>query len=120
MSFPAGVDLNAIAAHVDYVGSPEHKDVPSFAGAPRPRADASLCDRSLLTKLDLIKEWLREGIRRGTVSGPWEGEFPRYIWYKDGGTVYEARLVNREQGAYKGYPLEEAEWPEDIEKHYGD
>ena len=119
MGVPDGIDLSAVAEHADYVGSPEHKDVPSFAGAARPRADASLCDRSLFKELDLINSWLREGIRRGAVSEYWEGEFPRHVWYKDGGTVYEARLVNREQGLYKGYPLEEAEWPPLIDTHYG-
>jgi hypothetical protein len=54
------------------------------------------------------------------VSQHWDGEFPRYVWYKDSGTVYEARLVNREQGSYKGYPLEPAEWPPGIEAVYGD
>lgn len=117
---PDGIDLRAVATRADYVGSPEHKDVPSFAGAPSPRVDASLCDRGLLTKLALVKEWLRQGIRRGAVSEHWEGEFPRYVWYKDGGTVYEARLVNRELGSYKGYALEEAEWPPLIETYYAD
>jgi hypothetical protein len=32
-------------------------------------------------------------------------------FYQDGDTVYEGRLVNREQGQYKGYPLGEDEWP---------
>jgi hypothetical protein len=120
MGAPPGIDLDAVAERADYVGGPEHKDAPSFAGAPRPRADASLCDRSLLPRLALIRQWLREGVRRGAVSQHWDGEFPRYVWYKDSGTVYEARLVNREQGSYKGYPLEPAEWPPGIEAVYGD
>lgn len=58
------------------------------------------------------------GIGRGFTGGPWEGKspgFPRYVWYKDGATVYEGRLVNREMGQYKGYPLEESEWPSGFE-----
>ena len=41
----------------------------------------------------------RKPVRRG------EAGFPRYVWYKDGGTVFEGRLVNRGSGSYKGYPL---------------
>ncbi len=58
---------------------------------------------------------LRTAIAKGAVGGPWEGEFPRYAWYKTRDTVYEARLVNRTQGTYKGYGLLRTEWPKDIE-----
>ena len=58
-------------------------------------------------------------IRSGAVGGPWGGEFPWYAWYHDGRTVYEARLVNRSLGSYKGYPLHPDEWPEGIEKYHG-
>lgn len=32
---PAGIVLSKIAEQVRYVGSPEHKDTPSFAGSPK-------------------------------------------------------------------------------------
>lgn len=49
-----------------------------------------------------------------------EGGYPRYVWFKeDEETVYEARLVNRGKGTYKGYPLETDEWPSGIEDVYG-
>ena len=54
----------------------------------------------------------------GFTGGPWEDGSPgflRYVWYKDGATVYEGRLVNRELGQYKGYPLENSEWPSTFE-----
>ena len=35
-----------------------------------------------------------------------------------GNTVFEARLVNRESGSYKGYPLDSDEWPKGIESLY--
>jgi hypothetical protein len=63
-----------------------------------------------------IDEWLREAIRSGAVGAPWEGGFPRYVWYKYGATVLEGRLVNRETGEYKGYPLGRDEWPAGIEE----
>lgn len=116
---PTGRDLEAVASAATYIGSPEHKDTPSFAGQPQPRADASICDRSLASDRERVQQWLVDGIRLGTVSGYWEGDFPRYVWYKDGETVYEGRLVNRTQGEYKGFPLEPAEWPPGIESFYG-
>ena len=57
-----------------------------------------------------------EAIRAGAVGAPWEGRFPRYVWYKYGAIVLEGRLVNRETGEYKGYPLGREEWPAGIEE----
>ena len=99
------------------MGSPEHKDFPSFAGRPRLRADASLCPREIRDQ-ELVSEWLRSAIRRGAVGGPWEGGFPRYVWHREGDVVFEGRLVNRGSGSYKGYPLDEDEWPRGIEEIY--
>lgn len=98
-----------MAKKCSYVGSPEHKDVPSFAGFPRPRADASICDRRL--QREEIDTWLRAAIEKGSFGEYWEGSFPRYVWYRHEQTVYEARLLNQENGQYKGYPLAEDEWP---------
>lgn len=106
--------LEVVASRATYVGSPEHKDTISLSGAPRPRADASICDRKLTKDFGLATDWLRNAIVKGQVSEYWEGEFPRYVWYRNGDTVYEGRLVNREAGWYKGYPLERSEWPEGI------
>jgi hypothetical protein len=65
-----------------------------------------------------VNKWLKKAIRKGVVGGYWEGGFPRYAWYKDGDTVYEARLTNPGNGEYKGYPLLHAEWPDKIENFY--
>lgn len=111
---PDGVDLEDVARRASYVGSPEHKDAPSFAGQPRPRADASICDRRLISQHAEITRWLRAAIRNACVSGHWEDGFPRYVWHRDGEVVYEGRLVNRANGSYKGYPLNEDEWPSSV------
>ena len=107
---PEGIDLEAVAARVRYVGSPEHKDVITTAGMPRPRADASICPRPA-NDMALATSWLRSAIRSGSTGDQWEGGFPRYVWHRHDDTVFEARLVNRGDGTYKGYPLGNHEWP---------
>jgi hypothetical protein len=116
---PDDADLGMIAAKVEYIGSPEHKRAPSFAGPPSPRPDASICDSRFLDMQDELTRWLRDAIQRGAVSAHFEGGYPRYAWFKDGDVVYEARLVNRGKGTYKGYPLETDEWPNGIDDVYG-
>lgn len=114
----SGVDLDRLADRIRYIGSMEHKDYHSFAGPPRLRSDATPCPREIKDPT-MICEWLRIAIRRGATGGPWEGDFPRYVWYKLDNVVYEGRLVNRGLGDYKGYKLNENEWPENIEAFYG-
>ena len=119
MCVPPDPNLDCLARRVGYVGSPEHKDFPSFAGPPRLRSDASCCPREIKDR-EVVCEWLRSAIRRGAVGAPWEGDFPRYVWYKDGDVVFEGRLVNRGNGSYKGYPLDSEEWPDGIEEIYAE
>ena len=116
---PSTVNLDGLADRAVYVGSPEHKDIRSFAGQPRLRADASICPRGIWDQEE-IQKWLRSAIRRGATGAPWEGVFPRYVWYKEGSVVFEGRLVNRGNGSYKGYPLEKDEWPDGIEEFYAE
>ena len=112
-------DLDSLAELVAYEGSNEHKDIPSFAGQPRMRGDASCCPRDI-RDVETVSQWLRDAIRCGAVGSFWEAGFPRYVWYKRGDTVFEGRLTNRGAGSYKGYPLEREEWPEGIEDKYAD
>ena len=104
---PSTVNLPAVAARVTYVGSPYHKDAPSFAGrVPRPRPDASICPRHLASRRADIQKWLADSILLGYCGALWEGSFPRYVWHREGHVVYEARLIDSARGEYKGYPLE--------------
>jgi hypothetical protein len=114
---PAGVDVAGLALRVLYVGSPEHKTGASFAGAPRPRGDATKCDAALNDRLVEIQQWLEHAFSVQCFGGPWDGDFPRYAWCKIGNIVYEARLVNRGLGQYKGWQLEPDEWPDGIENY---
>ncbi|MFH1437604.1 MAG: hypothetical protein ABIJ56_17995 [Pseudomonadota bacterium] len=113
---PEGADLDALADRVRYVGSPEHKNAPSFTGAPRPRADATICDEKFISMQQQLTLWLQESVRRGIVGGPWEGDFPRYAWCRIDEDLYEARLVNKGNGDYKGYKIYSDEAPENIEE----
>jgi hypothetical protein len=110
---PSACDLVVLAERTSYVGSAEHKSYPSFAGQPKLRADATRCDPRL-TDANEITAWLRAGIAAGLVGYPWEGDFPRYVWYRVDELCYEARLVNREAGQYKGYSLVDDECPEGL------
>ena len=116
ISVRGDADLTGLANRVEYVGSPEHKAVPSFVGQPRLRADASCCPPEISQYT--ARKWLRTAIRRGAVGTLWEGGFPRYVWHKEGDLVFEGRLVNREAGTYKGYPLQREDWPNRIENIY--
>ena len=120
-ALPDEADRHRLAARARYVGSPDHKDYPSFAGQPRLRADASCCPREFAgdpATIETINAWLHRAIRLGATGAPWEGLFPRYVWYKHQETVFEGRLVNRETGDYKGYPLDQNEWPAGIVEIY--
>ena len=110
--------LEQLSKIVTYVGSPEHKRSPSFAGHPRPRADASICPKELLDHQEKINGWLSCAVNKGSISEEFEGNFPKYVWYKDDDHVFEARLVNKIQGTYKGFPLNPEEWPTGIEVLY--
>jgi len=63
-----------------------------------------------------VQEWLQKAFALQCFGGPWEGDFPRYAWCRVDNIVFEARLVNRGLGEYKGWPLTEDEWPERIDE----
>lgn len=52
-----------------------------------------------------------EAVRDGSVSALFDGDYPRYVWKRVEGRVYEARLSNSGLGQYKGYPIEDHEAP---------
>ncbi len=103
-----------VAASVRYVGSSEHKDYESDAGPPALRSDAARCDPRI-TNFEQISVALREAITRRCTGALFEGKFPRHVWGWMEGRLYEARLINRVQGWYKAWPIEEIERPRDDE-----
>jgi hypothetical protein len=105
----SGTHLEVMAGKVEYVISSEHKDYLTSAGPGNLRSDASACPRGL--NFDEVAGWLREAILDGNVSAALDGDFPRYVWKRVDGRVYEARLSNSGRGQYKGYPIEDHEAP---------
>jgi len=65
VSIPDGVDPRAVARRAVHVDSVEHKDAPSPAGWPRPRADASICDPALGRQFRQLTSPRRAAIRSG-------------------------------------------------------
>ena len=53
----------------------------------------------------LVECWLREAIRNGQVDA-WNRGFPRYVWFRSGDELYEAREGSPGSGKYHEYPLE--------------
>lgn len=102
------------ASRTRYLGSQEHKAYPSPAGPPALRSGATPCDPKI--EWDDINAVLREAIRRCCTGKHFEQGFPKYVWGWLDGDLYEARHINGPAGTYKGYRLEEAEYPRDPEK----
>jgi len=109
-------ELQGWAEDVTYIGSPEHKTYPSFAGRPVLRSDATPCPREF-NDAKSICAWLRDAILRGNVSAYRDqGTYPRYVWDLLNGQWFEARLVNATSGSYKGYPVTEDNIPRELRK----
>lgn len=101
--------LKELSERVQYTISAEHKDYLTDAGPGKLRSDASACPRELT--METVREWLREAVREGWVSAALENDFPRYVWIRKDGQVYESRLSNSGLGEYKGYPILDHEAP---------
>jgi hypothetical protein len=57
----SGQLLDECAQKAQYVGSPEHKTYPSFAGQPKLRSDGTACPPDL-KDADVLPEWLRQAL----------------------------------------------------------
>lgn len=110
-----GVNLVALAADASYVGSAEHKDhwsPTTGQGLLHTRSDATPCPKELTGDNALLTGWVRQAIAAGYVTEPWDdGMYPRYAWLRVDGVVWMARVVNAQQGTYKGWQAASAEVP---------
>ena len=101
---PDDVDVVVVAENCRYVGSPYHASGSSF----RRRPTATVCPACLSDDLCRVEEWLRASVRAGR-TGAWERGFSKYVWHREGETVYEARQGAPGSGEYHGYPLQPAQ-----------
>jgi hypothetical protein len=104
-------DFADLARRVRYTGSSEHKRLPNPLANPALHSDKSDCDAvddTISNDPMYVLHLLQSAVRRGQISGPKEGDFPRYAhgWVILKGTeraLFRGRLTNRVQGIYKGY-----------------
>ncbi len=73
---------------------------------------ATPCPR--VWKASEANDALRLAIRNERVSEAWEDGFPRYVWHRDGETIYEARHTRGPHGTYHAYPIEAADAPRGL------
>lgn len=114
---PPDRDYEEIASDVQYTGSDYHKP---YKPTSRPKASRTTpCPPKFKGKEDMLTGWVAAAIRKGAVSGNFQGDYPREIWYKAGdGRVYKGRITNHVQGEYHGFPIPEEEWPQKIDEYY--
>lgn len=100
-------DREALAEVVVYTGNPEHKRNPGDFGLTppaRPRRNKTLCDAVSIFQRDEALGYLKEGIRRGSISDRFVGEWPKTVWaVSDKGIPLEAQRDG--EGRYHGYPM---------------
>jgi len=121
-TWPGQLAPEEVAVRARYVGSGEHKALPidasyDLVSAAHKRSDSSRCDPKITR--EQAEQALRDAIKRGNVSAEFQDDFPAYVWGNLDGRFYAARLINREAGHYKAWPIEEAELPVDRERRLG-
>jgi hypothetical protein len=118
-------ELGELAARASYIGSSDHKDIPSMGLVPKPRhgalpigeaearrldnPDCTLCPRKWARQQDAATQLLRAGIRLGQVSrDAAPNALPARVWVcdaDDATIVYEAKRLSHPPDGYKAYPL---------------
>jgi hypothetical protein len=106
--------MQLAAAKVRYTGSPYHRSHGSTAGPIAERTGLSSRCPPNWTNIEATRV-LRVAILLERVSMIWEDGCPKFVWHLDGDVLYEARLTNRGNGEYHGYPLEDRwQWPRNF------
>ena len=78
------------------------------------KADKAKCARFARTEWHRLQEVLRQAISASCVDGEFRGDFPARAWAFINDVLHEARLSNRGNGEYHGFPLEyQEQWPDD-------
>lgn len=107
-----GPEPSELARRVRYIASGEHKNHPPPTGLPRElwtmslKSDKSKCDKFSADGWGTLQQALHDAIVACCVSDDFDGQFPKRVWAYVNGVLHEARLSNRDQGVYHGFPLE--------------
>lgn len=106
-----------VAARAAYHGSTQHKERCSWLGLPESRGRLAAGVKTTICRLVTNKDraqataWVRQAITNGQykfVDG--DRDFPKHVRLRDsGGQVWYGRCLNRDCGAYKGWPIGEEE-----------
>jgi hypothetical protein len=117
-----------VAAEVEYLGSPEHKDYvnPVNGEAPHQRSDGFRCEEYPRERWADFTALLRRSVAAQVTSAEFDPDqrpgrertngWPRYVWGWFGERVFEARHRTEPPGTYyKAYLLEPEQHPEDPE-----
>jgi hypothetical protein len=94
--------LGEVAETAMYDPSPYHCPGPKGQPPKRRAKPASRCPRDW-SEQEIIAA-IRNALRGGHVSPDWDGDFPRYVYHRDGKLLYAARGCVG--GVYHAYPLE--------------
>lgn len=113
-----------------YEGSEEHKLQRWWGGLPaaRHRRDGTvqrtkkqqttICGLVTEEERDRATTWVQKALRLGNfkhVEG--RSTFPKRIYYKDDDNkCWEGRVINPQQGSYKGWPVSQREYDEIAHK----
>jgi hypothetical protein len=105
--------LNQAAESAVYFASPYHCRESGLRPARRSRPGTP-CRRNW--RRSEAENALKRSIRAGRVSEVWNGDFPRWVWYRDDdGALYEARSELKTPERYHAYPVERHQIPRDIQ-----
>ncbi|MBI5515970.1 MAG: hypothetical protein HY909_19465 [Deltaproteobacteria bacterium] len=121
-----------LAAEVQYLGSPEHKDYvnPVNREAPRQRSDAFRCEEYPAEQWPRFTRLLQEAVRMQCTSAEFDPDqrpglgrpdgWPRYVWGWFKGALFQARHRTDPPGHfYKAWLLEPEDHPEDPDDRLG-
>lgn len=106
--------LSRAANSATYSASPYHCQQEKGARRASRMKPASPCPRFWSAKEAL--QTLKRAIRFGYVSQKWIGDFPQYVWYREGEhTIYEARSEPRTPHRFHAYPIESSQVPRALQ-----
>lgn len=113
----SGIVLSAhIIESAKYEPSQKHKTHPILGQEPYHDTTAAKCSNDI--SIEMAQNWLSEALNIGCFSEAFTGDFPKIIWFKFDSVVYEAKQSGFGSNLFHGFPLEEYEWPNGINKFY--